>query len=88
LHLLEEFEDIKGVIRIRRTDKTMAEGKETLGQTTIYKTLHRQLRLSNMNSNQTRGELRCSGIKEIIYFVSFTYWTEGSYFIFNIWPDC
>jgi hypothetical protein len=38
---LEEFEDIKGVIRSiyrRRTDNTMAKRKSTKGQTTIYKT--------------------------------------------------
>jgi len=36
----EEFEDIKGVIRIHisRTDKTIAKRKTTKGQTTIYKT--------------------------------------------------
>jgi hypothetical protein len=35
----EEFEDTKGVIRIRRrTDNTIAKRKSTKGQTTIYKT--------------------------------------------------
>jgi hypothetical protein len=35
----QEFEDIKGVIRIHisRTDKTIAKRKSTKGQTTIYK---------------------------------------------------
>jgi hypothetical protein len=42
--LEEEFEDIKGVIRIRksRTDNTMARRKSTKGPTTIYKELHRK----------------------------------------------
>jgi len=38
----EEFEDTKGVLRIRiskkNTDNTMAKRKSTKGQTTIYKT--------------------------------------------------
>jgi hypothetical protein len=39
----EEFEDTKGVIRIRiskknRQHNTMAKSKNTKGQTTIYKT--------------------------------------------------
>ena len=44
----EEFEGIKGVIRIsnsRRTDTTMAKRKRTKGQTTTYKTLHRKLKI-------------------------------------------
>ena len=38
--LQEEFEDTKGVIRIRKpkTDNTMAKRKRTKGQTMIYKT--------------------------------------------------
>jgi hypothetical protein len=35
---LEKFEDIKVVIRRRRTDPAMAKRKGTKGQTTIYKT--------------------------------------------------
>jgi len=40
LNKIEEFEDTKGVIRIRKrnTDNTMAKRKSTKGQTTIYKT--------------------------------------------------
>jgi hypothetical protein len=34
----EEFEDTKGVIRIRISKNTMAKRKSTKGQTTIYKT--------------------------------------------------
>jgi hypothetical protein len=45
----EEFEDIKGVIRIRiyrrRTDNTMAKRKSTKGQTTIYKTYITMIKL-------------------------------------------
>jgi hypothetical protein len=41
----EEFEDTKGVIRIRKTwTDTMAK-KRTKGQTTIYKTLHIKLKI-------------------------------------------
>jgi len=31
----------------RRTDNTMAKGKTTKGQTTIYKTLHRKLKVEH-----------------------------------------
>jgi hypothetical protein len=41
----EEFEDIKGVNR-RRRDNNMARRKRTKGQTTIYKILHRKLKIS------------------------------------------
>jgi hypothetical protein len=44
----EEIEDTKEVIRIvyrKRTDNTMAKRKSTKGQTTIYKTLHRKLKI-------------------------------------------
>jgi hypothetical protein len=39
----EKFEDTKRVIR--RTDNTMANRKSTKGQTMIYKTLHRKLKV-------------------------------------------
>ena len=35
---VEEFEDTKEVIRIRKSDNTMGKRKSTKGQTTIYKT--------------------------------------------------
>jgi len=39
----EEFEDTKGIIRIRKSKKNRQHnGKRTKGQTTIYKTLHRK----------------------------------------------
>jgi Holliday junction resolvase-like predicted endonuclease len=45
----EEFEDTKGVIRIRKSRKdrhnTMAKRQKTTKQTTIYKTLHRKLKI-------------------------------------------
>jgi len=43
----EEYEDIKGVIRIRKSkkDNTMAKRKMAKGQTTIYKTLHIKLKI-------------------------------------------
>jgi hypothetical protein len=42
----EEFEETKRIIRTvnRRTDNTMAK-KRTKGQTTIYKTLHLELKI-------------------------------------------
>ena len=41
-----EFEDTKGVItNVNRTDNTMAKTKRTKGQTKIYITLHRTLRI-------------------------------------------
>ena len=45
-YLKEEFEDTKGVIRIRKSKKDRqhnAKRKRTKGQTTIYKTLRRKL---------------------------------------------
>jgi hypothetical protein len=48
----EEFEETKGVIKIRnrrRTDNTMAKSKWTKGQTMSYKTLHRKLYLVKSN---------------------------------------
>jgi hypothetical protein len=44
----EEIEDTNEVIRIvyrKRTDNTMAKRKSTKEQTTIYKTLHRKLKI-------------------------------------------
>jgi hypothetical protein len=44
----EEFENAKEVIEIckSKTDNnTMTKGKMTKGQTTIYKTLHRKLKI-------------------------------------------
>ena len=43
----EEFQDIKGVIRIRKSKKnnTMAKRKMAKGQTTIYKTLRIKLKI-------------------------------------------
>jgi len=45
----EEFEDTKRAIRIRKskkdTDDTMVKRKRTKGQTTIYKAIHRKLKI-------------------------------------------
>jgi hypothetical protein len=44
----EEIEDTNEVIRIvyrKRTDNAMAKRKSTKEQTTIYKTLHRKLKI-------------------------------------------
>jgi hypothetical protein len=44
----EKFEEPKGyskAINPRNTDNTMAKRKGTKGQTMIYKTLHRKLRI-------------------------------------------
>ena len=43
----------------RRTDNTMANRKGTKGQTTIYKTLHRDW--ATWTPLKIRGELTCSG---------------------------
>jgi len=50
----EEFEDTKVVIRNRkwkRTYNTMTKRKRTKGQTTIYKTLHRKLKIEQHEPN-------------------------------------
>ena len=39
----------------------MAKIKMTKGQTMIYKTLHRKLKLRKMKTNKNGDELRCSG---------------------------
>jgi hypothetical protein len=49
----EEFEDTKGVIRIRKSQKDRqnnGQKKRTKEQTTIYKTLHTE----NQRSNNTK----------------------------------
>ena len=59
-----EFEDTKGVIRIRKSkksDNTMAKIKRTKGKTTIYKTLYRKLKIRQRNCLKSGDELRCSG---------------------------
>jgi hypothetical protein len=45
---IEECEDTKGVsesVNRRKTDNGMTKRKRTKGQTTIYKTLHRKLKI-------------------------------------------
>jgi hypothetical protein len=45
-----------------RTDNTMAKRKKTKGQTTIYKTLHRKLKIEQHRTSLKTGvELMCSG---------------------------
>jgi len=59
----EGFEDSKGIIRICKSkkdlDNTMAKGKRTKRQTTVYKTLHRKDR-SIRTPLKPGNELRCS----------------------------
>jgi hypothetical protein len=46
--VIKQLEDTKGAIRSRnrtRTDSTMAKRKSTNGQTTMYKSLHRKLKI-------------------------------------------
>jgi hypothetical protein len=46
--VIKQLEDIKGAIRSRnrrRTDSTMTKRKSTNGQTTMYKSLHRKLKI-------------------------------------------
>jgi hypothetical protein len=48
IFLKEKFEDIKRAIRIRKSkkkDSTMAKRKSTKGQTKIYKTLDRNIKI-------------------------------------------
>jgi len=64
--LKEEFEDTKGVIRIRISKKNRqhksTKRKRTKGQTTIYKTLHIKLKIEvTPTPLKTGSELRCSG---------------------------
>ena len=55
--LREEFEDTKGVI-INRKWKKARQHKEK-GQTTIYKTLHRTLKIEQHQSTENPGEHMC-----------------------------
>ena len=46
--VIKQLEDTKGAIRIRnrrRTDSRMTKRKSTNGQTTMYKSLHRKLKI-------------------------------------------
>jgi hypothetical protein len=51
------LEDTKGVIRIRisKKYKTMTKRKRTKWQTTIYKTLHRKLKVEQHGPTKNRG---------------------------------
>jgi len=59
----EQFEDTKWVIRNRKLKDSQHNGqrKMTKGQTTVYKTLHRKLKIEQREPIKYRGELRCSG---------------------------
>ena len=48
----EEFEENKGVAKCvnRRTDNAMVKRKRKTGQTTIYKTIHRKLKIEQHES--------------------------------------
>jgi hypothetical protein len=41
----KRFKDTKGAMRMRRTYDTMVKWKKTKGQTTIYKTPHKKVRI-------------------------------------------
>jgi hypothetical protein len=41
----DKFEELSDTVNRERTDNTMAKGKRTKGQTTIYKTFHRNLNI-------------------------------------------
>jgi len=54
----EEFEDTKGVVRIRKSKKDRqhtGQQKRTKGQTTIYKTYNKNYRSSNTYPTKNRG---------------------------------
>jgi hypothetical protein len=48
--VVENIEDSTGGIRRRRTDTTKGEQKRTKGQTMIYKTLRRKLKIEQHKS--------------------------------------
>jgi hypothetical protein len=61
---MKKLEDTKGVVKKavnRRTDNTMLKRKRIKGQTTIYKTQDRSLKIEqHYPTKKTRDEFRCS----------------------------
>ena len=57
----EKLEDTKEVFRSRRTGNTMVKGKRTTGQTTIYKTIRKNLGSSITSHTENGSERGCSG---------------------------
>ena len=47
----ERFEDTKGVIRICKSKDRQHNGQKKKGQTTIYKTLHKKLKIEQHESH-------------------------------------
>ena len=50
----EEIEDTKEVFRSGKSENTMAKRKRTTGQTMIYKTLHRKLKIEQHENHEHR----------------------------------
>jgi hypothetical protein len=86
----EEFEDIKGVIRIRKSKKDRqhnGQNKKTKGQTTIYKTLRIKYRSSNTNfiKNRKGKQFRSTHATHRVTLVtnpvtSHEWWRTGKFF--------
>ena len=54
-HRTDKFEDTKlETVNQRRKDNSTAKRKRTKGQTTIYKTLHRKLKIEKLESNKKK----------------------------------
>ena len=62
---MERVEDDNGVIRIvtrRKTNNAMTNRRRANGETPIYKTLHRKLKIEQREPTINRGELRLFGM--------------------------
>ena len=61
---MKKLEDTKGVVKKavnRRTDNTMLKRKRIKGQTTIYKTQYRSLKIEqHYPTKKNRDDYRCS----------------------------
>ena len=57
----KKFEDIKGVIIFCKSKDRQHNCQKKIGQTTIYKILHRKQKIEKHEPDKGRGELRCSG---------------------------
>jgi hypothetical protein len=69
----EEFEDTKGIIIVRKwkKDNTMAKIKSTQGQTTIYKTQHRKLKIVQQEHHWNQGVWVLSCFKRFQFLHNF-----------------
>ena len=76
---LYEFEDVRGVIRSRKSKKKKkdrqhnCQKKRTKGQTTIYKTLHRRLMIEHHMIRFNEAKLQGQRVKTYITIPTMTY---------------